>query len=105
MFFARLINFLYYLCSKKKIFVMNATITLDGILSFINSLALSSQNKRWLGEKLIESSELGLVDKKSLTSEMINKHFGAWDDSRTAEKIISDIVESRQSTKDPLMMD
>lgn len=84
---------------------MEAIVNLDGILSFINSLALSSRNKRWLGEKLIEASEESVTDKKCLTSEMINKHFGAWEDNRTAEEIISSITESRMSTKEPLSLD
>ncbi len=84
---------------------MEAIVNLDGILSFINSLALSSRNKRWLGEKLIEASEEGLANEKSLTSDMISKHFGVWDDNRTAEEIISSITESRMSTKEPLSLD
>ena len=35
---------------------MNATISLDGLLSFIRSLALSPRNKEWLAEKLIEDA-------------------------------------------------
>lgn len=85
---------------------MNAIVTLDGILSFINSLSLSAQNKRWLGEKLIEASEVDCITHhRNVTSDMINKHFGAWDDSRAVEDIIGDIVESRMSTKKPLFID
>ena len=36
---------------------MDATISLDGILSFINSLSLSANNKQWLGEKLLEEAK------------------------------------------------
>ena len=32
------------------------TISLEGIMSFLNSITLSSQNKRWLGEHLIEQA-------------------------------------------------
>ena len=35
---------------------MNATISLDGLLSFIRSLSLSPDNKEWLAEKLIEDA-------------------------------------------------
>ena len=35
---------------------MNATISLDGLLSFIRSLALSPDNKEWLAQKLIEDA-------------------------------------------------
>ena len=33
---------------------MEAIISLDGLLSFINSLSLSPSEKLWLGEKLLE---------------------------------------------------
>ena len=32
------------------------SISLEGILTFLNSMSLSSQNKRWLGEHLIEEA-------------------------------------------------
>lgn len=84
---------------------MNATVSLDGILTFIDSLSLSSQNKRWLGEKLIESSEADCIAKDNgITSEMINKHFGALDD-KSAEEIVRCISDSRFSSKAPLSMD
>ena len=35
---------------------MNATISLDGLLSFIRSLALSPDNKEWLAQRLIEDA-------------------------------------------------
>ena len=35
---------------------MKATISLDGILAFLNSISLTAQNKRWLGEHLIEQA-------------------------------------------------
>ncbi len=35
---------------------MKATISLEGLLSFINGLSLSANNKRWLAEKLIEEA-------------------------------------------------
>lgn len=36
---------------------MKASISLDGLLQFILSLSLSANNKRWLGEKLLEEAE------------------------------------------------
>lgn len=35
---------------------MKASISLDGLLQFILSLSLSANNKRWLGEKLLEEA-------------------------------------------------
>lgn len=37
---------------------MNATtiVPLEGIMSFLNAMSLSAQNKRWLGEHLIEQA-------------------------------------------------
>ena len=35
---------------------MNATISLDGLLSFIRSLSLSPDNKEWLAERLVEDA-------------------------------------------------
>ena len=32
------------------------TIPLEGILTFLNSMTLSTQNKKWLGENLIEQA-------------------------------------------------
>ena len=32
------------------------TIPLEGIMTFLNSMSLSAQNKRWLGEHLIEQA-------------------------------------------------
>ena len=37
---------------------MKATISLDGLLAFIHSLGLSTSNKKWLGEKLLEEARL-----------------------------------------------
>ena len=84
---------------------MEATVSLDGILTFINSLSLSSRNKRWLGEKLIESSEETCASDSNITSEMIKKHFGVWADDSAPEEIIRNIAESRLSSKRPLCLD
>ena len=35
---------------------MKATISLDGIWNFLQSLSLSASNKEWLGEKLLEEA-------------------------------------------------
>lgn len=84
---------------------MRASVSLNGILSFINSLSLSAGNKQWLGERLLEEARKELAEKSDRTEEMLDKHFGAWSDDRSAEEIISDLKASRQSRKQPLNFD
>lgn len=84
---------------------MRAFVSLNGILSFINSLSLSADNKQWLGERLIEEARKELADGAGRTNEMLDKHFGVWSDDRSAEEIISDLKASRQSNKLPLNFD
>lgn len=68
---------------------MKAYISLDGILTFIHSLSLSAGNKKWLAERLFEEAKKDqeLADR---TDEMLDKHFGVWEDERSAEEIIRD---------------
>lgn len=76
---------------------MKATISLDGILSFIRSLSLSASNKRWLGEKLIEEAQQEAAREKQSYADFIESLCGAWkDDPRTAEEITDEIRRSRQ---------
>lgn len=84
---------------------MKASVSLNGILSFINSLSLSAGNKQWLGERLIEEARKELLEETDRTDEMLDKHFGVWSDERSAEEIISDLKASRQSNKLPLNFD
>lgn len=37
---------------------MNATISLDGLWSFLQSLSLSDSSKDWLAERLLESKDV-----------------------------------------------
>lgn len=77
---------------------MDATISLNGILSFIQSLSLSARNQRWLGEKLIEGANAKSESVKEESYEtFINRMCGAWnDDERSTEEIVNDIRSSRQ---------
>ena len=84
---------------------MKASVSLNGILSFINSLSLSAGNKQWLGERLIEEARKEQAKGIDRTDEMLDKHFGVWSDERNAEEIISDLKVSRQSNKLPLNFD
>lgn len=74
---------------------MDATISLDGILSFINSLSLSANNKQWLGEKLLEEAKQEKAQQSY--ADFIHSLCGSWkDDPRSAEEIADDIRNSRQ---------
>lgn len=76
---------------------MKATISLDGILSFIHSLSLSASNKRWLGEKLIEEAQQEAATQKQSYADFIESMCGAWkDDPRTAKEISDEIRCTRQ---------
>lgn len=41
---------------------MKATISMDGIWGFLQSLSLSSNNKRWLAERLVESRQVDSIE-------------------------------------------
>lgn len=76
---------------------MKATISLDGIWNFLQSLSLSASNKEWLGEKLLEEARKEKIEKKESYEDFIWSMCGAWkDDPRTTEEIINDIRSSRQ---------
>lgn len=51
---------------------MKATISLEGILSFIHSLSLSASNKQWLGEKLLEEARQEQVAKEQSYADFVN---------------------------------
>lgn len=76
---------------------MRATVSLDGILAFLQSLSLSASNKQWLAEKLLEEARKEKEVKKQSYEDFINGMCGAWkDDSRSTDEIIADIRNSRQ---------
>ncbi|WP_293717111.1 hypothetical protein [uncultured Parabacteroides sp.] len=75
---------------------MKATISLDGIWNFLQSLSLSASNKEWLGEKLLEEARKEKIEKKESYEDFIWSMCGAWnEDPRTTEKIIEDIRNSQ----------
>lgn len=51
---------------------MEATVSLNGILSFIYSLSLGASNKQWLGERLIEEAHKEADAKKADYDNFIN---------------------------------
>lgn len=76
---------------------MKATISLDGILAFLQSLSLSASNKQWLAEKLLEEARKEKEAKKQSYEDFINEMCGSWkNDSRSTDEIIADIRSSHQ---------
>ncbi|MBC8601166.1 hypothetical protein H8784_05450 [Parabacteroides acidifaciens] len=76
---------------------MKATISLEGIWKFLQSLSLSANNKEWLGEKLLEEARKEKAEKQESYEDFIWNMCGAWkDDPRTTEEIIKDIRSSHQ---------
>ena len=78
----------------------NVLLNMDSLLSFIHSLSLSANNKRWLAEKLLEETR-----EEAVTKEMLDKHFGKWKDNRSADKIIEDMRNARSEIRQPLNID
>ena len=76
---------------------MKATISLEGIWKFLQSLSLSPNNKEWLGEKLLEEARKEKAENQESYEDFIWSMCGAWkDDPRTTEEIIKDIRSSHQ---------
>ena len=55
---------------------MTTTVSLDGILTFLSSMSLSAQNKRWLGERLIAQAakEESIVQEHSARVVKVKRH-------------------------------
>lgn len=68
---------------------MKATVSLDGIWGFLQSLSLSANNKVWLADKLIESSQKDQITlKKSQQEKYVRESMGrAWNEVKEAEHI------------------
>ena len=58
---------------------MRATMSLDGVLAFIHSLSLSTSNKRWLGEKLLNEAQQEASSRVQSYDEFINSMCGAFE--------------------------
>lgn len=76
---------------------MRTTATLNSIMDIIHGLSLSSDNKRWLAEKLLEEANRDTKSEEKSYAEFVESLCGAWsDDPRSAEEISEDIRKSRQ---------
>lgn len=69
-----------------------ATISINSLWSFIQSMALSANNEQWLADKLHESALTKQKAEKSHDLATLNKLFGAWDnpDGELMEQAIRD---------------
>lgn len=87
---------------------MNLTISMDTVLNFLHSLALSTSNKRWLADHLYEEvmaeekAASVVRSKKKLTEKEKDELFysvaGAWKDDPIGDKVLEAIRIGRQPT-------
>lgn len=85
---------------------MNLTISMNTVLNFLHSMALSTSNKRWLADHLYEevrAEEKGAQEvksKKKLTEkekdELFEKMVGAWRDDPIGDKVLEAVRMGRQ---------
>ena len=85
---------------------MNLTISMDTVLNFLHSMALSTSNKRWLAahlyeEVMAEEKAASVVrSKKKLTEKEKDELFysvaGAWKDDPIGDKVLEAIRIGRQ---------
>ncbi len=85
---------------------MDLTISMNTVLNFLHSMALSTSNKRWLADHLYEeviAEEKGaqaVKTKKKLTEkekdELFEKMVGAWRDDPIGDKVLEAVRMGRQ---------
>lgn len=72
---------------------MNA-ISMNNLWLYLQSLSLSANNKRWLGERLIDSASV--AKKKSEKEKKLEALTGSWDNAN-GDKIAQAIMDGRKS--------
>ena len=87
---------------------MNLTISMNTVLNFLHSMALSTSNKRWLADHLYEEvmaeekATSVVRSKKKLTEKEKDELFysvaGAWKDDPVGDKVLDAIRIGRQPT-------
>ena len=87
---------------------MNLTISMNTVLNFLHSMALSTSNKRWLADHLYEEvmaeekAAPVVRPKKKLTEKEKDELFysvaGAWKDDPIGDKVLEAIHIGRQPT-------
>lgn len=85
---------------------MNLTISMNTVLDFLHSMALSTGNKRWLADHLYEEVRAEekaapiAKAKRKLTEkekdELFEKIVGSWKDDPIGDKVLEDIRIGRQ---------
>ncbi len=73
-----------------------ATISINSLWSFIQSMSLSANNEQWLADKLHESALTKQKAEKNHDLDTLNKLFGAWDNS-DGELIEQAILDGRKA--------
>lgn len=75
---------------------MKATITLDGIWAFLQSLSLDNNNKRWLADKLLADIRQEKAVAKEEQDDMRFRNLaGCWADNPEMENVEVAIREAR----------
>ncbi len=69
------------------------TVALNNLWSYLEGLSLSANNKRWLGERLIDSATVHHKTEKERKLEALT---GVWD-NKDGEEIAHTIKEARKS--------
>lgn len=76
---------------------MNA-VSLNNLWSYLQGLSLTASNRRWLGEKLIETSVAPATPSaEEQKLKKLDSLFGIWADTPDGEKIERAIMESRKA--------
>ncbi|MBP3227920.1 MAG: hypothetical protein J6M53_03930 [Bacteroidaceae bacterium] len=85
---------------------MNVTLSMDSVLNFLHSMSLTASNKRWLAEHLLNEAKAEVREESSpsaYTASMLNKYYGAWVGSETAEDTMLAIRE-HSSSREPVAL-
>lgn len=65
---------------------MNA-ISLNNLWSYLQGLSLTASNQRWLGERLIEASNVAKSKSADVSTHRVHKHRKALSDAELAERL------------------
>lgn len=64
-----------------------STIALNNLLTYILSLGLSSKNKRWLADKLIEADQDSIcIQQQKMVKESLTRAFGEMEEAKVSGK-------------------
>lgn len=80
---------------ERKVFM--ATLSVNNIWGFLQSLSLSASNEQWLADKLHASAVAKEKNEKNMKAAALEQIFGAWEDNADTERMVSAIKEGRKS--------